>query len=117
MGNKGSDIVTLIMACVIVAMGFYITQHPNNNDYNSFERKIDSLDITISRLETEHIAKDSLLNTYKQELDSINIEKRAVEKEINDIRIFYGKAIRDISKLSTAQLDSFFTARYSHTRL
>lgn len=117
MNRQGTDVVTLILLCVVIVMGGYIYKSHNNTDYSKYERKIDSLDVTISLLEKQQLAKDSLLATYKQELDSLHIEKRATEKEIHDIRQFYGKAIRDINKLSTAQLDSFFTARYNRTRL
>lgn len=115
--KNGFHIVTLILICVILAMGGYIWNSRNDTDYSKYERKIDSLSVAISILELEQLKKDSLLTTYKQELDSLNIEKKATEKEINDIRQFYGKAIRDIGKLSVVQLDSFFTARYNSTRL
>lgn len=117
MEKQKTDVVTLVLLCTVILLGGYIFKSHNTSDYSEYERKIDSLDVAISILEEEQLVKDSLLTTYKQELDSLHIEKRATEKEINDIRQFYGKAIRDINKLSTAQLDSFFTARYNRTRL
>lgn len=117
MEKQKTDVVTLVLLCAVILLGGYVYKSRNTTDHSKYEQKIDSLDIAISMLEKEQLIKDSLLNTYKQELDSLHIEKRATEKEINDIRLFYGKAIRDINKLSTAQLDSFFTARYNRTRL
>jgi hypothetical protein len=98
-------------------LGGYIWISKPNTNYNEYERKIDSLSVVVSLLELDQAKKDSLLTTYKQELDSLSVEKKATEKEINDIRQFYGKAIRDIGKLSVNQLDSFFTARYNRTGL
>jgi hypothetical protein len=117
MQQNGSNTVTIVLICIIVILGGYIWISKPNTDYSKYERKIDSLSVVVSLLELDQVKKDSLLTTYKQELDSLNIEKKATEKEINDIRQFYGKAIRDIGKLSVAQLDSFFTARYNSTRL
>lgn len=106
------------MLCIVVALGAYIwMSNKPTGDYDVYEDRIDSLNTAISTLEREQYAKDSLLTTYRREFDSLNIELRATEKQINDIRQFYGKAIRDINKFSTTQLDSFFTARYNRTRL
>lgn len=117
MDKSKTDIVTLVLICVVVIMGGYIFKTHNNTNYTTYERKIDSLDVVVSQLEKQQLAKDSALAQYKYQFDSLSIEKKAVEREINDVRQFYSKAIKDIGKLSITQLDSFFTARYDRTRL
>lgn len=117
MEKPRTDIVTLILFCAVILMGGYIYKSRGGTDYTEYERKIDSLDVVVSNLELQQLAKDSALVYYKYQLDSLGIEKKAVEREINDVRQFYSKAIKDIGKLSITQLDSFFTARYNRTRL
>lgn len=117
MERQKTDPVTLVLLCAVVLMGGYIFTSQNGNSRTEYERKIDSLDVVVSNLELQQLAKDSALVYYKYQLDSLGIEKKAVEREINDVRQFYSKAIKDIGKLSITQLDSFFTARYDRTGL
>jgi len=116
--EKGKvDIVTLVLVCLVILLGGYIISSRSHVDYNQSNHRLDSLNQVMSRLQREQLESDSILRMYEMRYQAIELEKQSLSKELEATRQFYGKAIRDIGKLSTAQLDSFFTDRYDRTRL
>ena len=97
-------IVSYVSLCYI-SIPFY------DNQYN---KKIDSLNNVIDRVEKEQIRLDTNISHYNQEMVKVdnNIEKIKSEKTI--INNIYHEKINDVNNYTNDELDSFFTVRYGY---
>lgn len=105
----------IILSTLFVGFMFYSTIKlvgKSNND--DFLLKIDSLNKTIGRIETQQIKLDSNITHYNQEISKIDtsIEKIKTEKTIIN-NIFHEK-INNVNNYTDDQLDSFFAVRYGY---
>lgn len=103
-------IIALLIAVLIITSG---KKEPEVDPYASEKRVIDSLSVLIANLDKEHVKQDSIINSYKIKIESLEYKVDSTKNKITEIRNYYGKKIKDISNYTNAELDSFFTERYS----
>ena len=60
----------------------------------------------------EKIKLNTTLITYQTKIDSLNFQMDSTRQEIANIRIYYGRQIKDITNYTPSELDKFFTNRY-----
>jgi hypothetical protein len=103
-------IIALLIALLIITSG---KNTPEVDPYASEKQVIDSLSGLITNLDKEHIKQDSIINSYKIKIESLEYKVDSTKNKITEIRNYYGKKIKDISNYTNDELDSFFTERYS----
>jgi len=104
----------LILGAIILFL-LWLLLKPVNVDLSKYDKQkieIDSLSQTINRLQKEQKVLDESILKHKNKIDSLDNEIDTTNREIENIRAYYGKKIRDISNYTPSQLDDFFSKRY-----
>jgi len=104
----------LIMGAIILLLLWLLLKPANVNlsKYDKQKQQIDSLSRVISELQKEQIVLDKSIEKHQNIIDSLDNEINNTNKEIADVREYYGKKIRDILNYTPQQLDDFFSKRY-----
>ena len=103
--------VTLsIIILLLVGYIIYTNNKPVSDD--SFKQQIDSLNNKIDSLEEDQLRLDSLIAVYQDSVSILDTKIDSTKQKITEIRAYYGNKIKNISKYTPTQLDSFFTNRY-----
>jgi peptidoglycan hydrolase CwlO-like protein len=104
----------LILGAIILLL-LWILFKPSNVDLSKYDKQkqqIDSLARVITELQKEQLQLDKSIFYHQNKIDSLNNEINNTNKEIADVREYYGKKIRDILNYTPQQLDDFFSKRY-----
>jgi len=80
--------------------------------YDKQKQEIDSLNNVLVNLQKHQLELDKSILFHQNRIDSLNNEISNTNKEIADVREYYGKKIRDILNYTPQQLDDFFSKRY-----
>lgn len=104
----------LIVVLLLVGVILYFTFNYNstNTDANTNKVQIDSLNGVIANLKKYQATQDSLIFVYKGEVKVLDHKIDSTEQNLKNLRIYYGNKIRNASRYTPTQLDSFFTKRY-----
>lgn len=104
---------TVTLSIIILLLIGYIiyTNHQPSSD-NDFKQQIDSLNNKIDSLEEDQLRLDSLIVVYQDSVSILDTKIDSTKQKITEIRAYYGNKIKNISKYTPTQLDSFFTNRY-----
>ena len=97
---------------VLVYFALFNPKTVETSDYAQEKNKIDSLSYVITDLQKEQIKLNTTLITYQTKIDSLNFQMDSTRQEIANIRIYYGRQIKDITNYTPSELDKFFTNRY-----
>jgi len=97
---------------VLIYLALFNTKTVETSDYVQEKQKIDSLSYVITNLQKEQIKLNTTLITYQTKIDSLNFQMDSTRQEIANIRIYYGRQIKDITNYTPSELDKFFTNRY-----
>lgn len=79
---------------------------------NSYDSKIDSLNIELKHIKKDQLILDKKISSYRDSIFIYDSKIDSLSKEITKTRIYYGKKINDIRNYTPSQLDNFFTDRY-----
>lgn len=105
---------TILFILTILCFGgyLYFILSPKIDMAVESQKKIDSLNKTITLIESEQLKLDSHITKYNSEVEQIddNILKIKTEKTI--IREIFHEKIDNVNHYNITQLDSFFTSRY-----
>ncbi len=105
----------LIMGAIILFLLWFVFLKPTKNDsskYDKQKQEIDSLTYIINGLKKEQIELDKSIKFHQTKIDSLDWEIDSTNRQITNIRNYYGKKIRDIANYTPTQLDDFFSKRY-----
>ena len=97
---------------VLVYLALFNPRTVETSTYVQEKQKIDSLSYVITNLQKEQIKLNNTLTTYQTKIDSLNFQIDSTRQEIANIRIYYGRQIKDITNYTPSELDKFFTKRY-----
>ena len=97
---------------VLVYLALFNPRTVETPSYVQEKQKIDSLSYVITNLQKEQIKLNNTLTTYQTKIDSLNFQIDSTRQEIANIRIYYGRQIKDITNYTPSELDKFFTNRY-----
>jgi len=103
------------MGAIILLLLWFVFIQPSPSmvsKYDKQKKEIDSLENNIKKLEQEQIELNKSLTHHQNKIDSLNYQIDITNQELNDVRNYYGKKIRDIANYSPSQLDDFFSKRY-----
>jgi peptidoglycan hydrolase CwlO-like protein len=104
----------LILGAIILLL-LWLLLKPANVDLSKYDKQkqqIDSLSRVITELQKEQLQLDKSIFYHQNKIDSLDNEINNTNKEISDVREYYGKKIRDILNYTPQQLDDFFSKRY-----
>ncbi len=103
----------LILGAIILFL-LWLLLKPVNVDlskYDKQKREIDSLSQIITGLQKEQKILDESILKHQNKIDSLDNEIDTTNQEIENIRAYYGKKIRDIANYTPSQLNDFFSSK------
>lgn len=80
--------------------------------YEKQKQEIERLKTNIDLLKFGQKVLNKQLDQQEHIVDSLNIEIKHTEKELQTTRTYYGNKIKDLTSASNSELDQFFTDRY-----
>jgi len=104
----------LILGAIILLL-LWLLLKPTKVDLSKYDKQkqeIDSLNNVLLNLQKHQLELDKSILFHQNRIDSLNNEISNTNKEIADVREYYGKKIRDILNYTPQQLDDFFSKRY-----
>jgi predicted nucleic acid-binding Zn-ribbon protein len=106
----------LILAAIAVILLGYILITRNFSktvvDNSAYVHKIDSLNSVILDYRTKQLDLDKKIASYELDIKRLDFQIDSAENKIIEIRHYYDKKIKDISRYSASELDDFFSKRY-----
>jgi len=85
---------------------------PVTNKYDKEKKEIERLKGQITLLKFGQKVLNKQLDQQNHIVDSLNIEIKHTEKELQTTRTYYGNKIKDLTSASNTELDQFFSDRY-----
>ena len=82
------------------------------NKYAKQKQEIERLKNNIKVLKFGQQVLNKQLDQQNHIVDSLNIEIKHTEKELQTTRTYYGNKIKDLTSASNSELEQFFTDRY-----
>ena len=80
--------------------------------YEKQKQEIERLKNNIEVLKFGQKVLNKQLDQQNHIVDSLNIEIKHTEKELQTTRTYYGNKIKDLTSASNTELEQFFTNRY-----
>lgn len=80
--------------------------------YEKQKQEIEQLKNNIEVLKFGQKVLNKQLDQQNHIVDSLNIEIKHTEKELQTTRTYYGNKIKDLTSASNSELEQFFTDRY-----
>jgi septal ring factor EnvC (AmiA/AmiB activator) len=105
----------IIGGILLLLLVFLVKCNPkptSTNKYNKEKKEIERLKNHIKLLKVGQYALNKQLDQQNHIVDSLNIEIKHTEKELNQTRTYYGNKIKDLTSASNIELEQFFTDRY-----
>ena len=87
-------------------------KNPVTNKYDKEKKEIERLKGQITLLKFGQNVLNKQLDQQNHIVDSLNIEIKHTEKELQTTRTYYGNKIKDLTSASNTELEQFFTNRY-----
>ena len=75
--------------------------------------KIDSLNLMIKEIELEQKKLDSTIQGYNEKIDEVDNHIGKIKGQKTIVKEIYHEKINSVDKLTTPELDSFFSNRYN----
>ena len=85
---------------------------PQTNKYDKEKKEIERLKGQITLLKFGQKVLNKQLDQQNHIVDSLSIEIKHTEKELQTTRTYYGNKIKDLTSASNTELDQFFSDRY-----
>lgn len=105
----------ILVGCLIIiigVMGYALLRNTSEDVVDSNKKQIDSLNSINISLQKQQQIQDSIIDHYKVEVLNLDHKIDSTENKLKDLRIYYGKKIRNAGSYTPTELDSFFTNRY-----
>ena len=80
--------------------------------YSKEKKEIERLKSQITLLKFGQKVLNKQLDQQNHIVDSLNIEIKHTEKELQQTRTYYGNKIKDLTSASNTELEQFFSDRY-----
>ena len=85
---------------------------PQTNKYDKEKKEIERLRGQITLLKFGQKVLNKQLDQQNHIVDSLSIEIKHTEKELQTTRTYYGNKIKDLTSASNTELEQFFSDRY-----
>ena len=107
---------TIVQVCfgifLLYWLIFFLTPSVKMNEKSV--KKLDSLNSLIKDVEVEQKKLDSLIVSYDEEVDKIELKIDKIKEQKTIIKEYYHEKIITIDAYGRKQLDSFFSKRYQY---
>ncbi len=108
------NISHLIISAIILLLLWFLFK-PTNVDLSKYDKQkeeIKRLKNNIKLLKFNQTVLNKQLTQQNHIVDSLNIELKHTEQELQTTRTYYGNKIKDLTSASNSELEQFFTDRY-----
>jgi septal ring factor EnvC (AmiA/AmiB activator) len=105
----------IIGGILLLLLVFLVKCKPTPTTTNKYEKQkqeIERLKNNIELLKYGQKVLNKQLDQQNHIVDSLNIEIKHTEKELQTTRTYYGNKIKDLTSASNSELEQFFTDRY-----
>ena len=105
----------ILAAIAIILLGYIlITRNFSKTavDNTAYIHKIDSLNSVILDYKTKQLNLNKKIASYELDIKRLDFQIDSAKNKIIEIRHFYDKKIKNISRYSASELDDFFANRY-----
>ena len=113
--TKNHLIFLAIYSLVLIGATWFFTKpKPISNTGLTLpnQQLVDSLSNVVNLLEYRQKEKDSLIQSYREDLVILDVKIKTTKNEITKIKQKYEKEIDNIKRSTVTDLDEFFTNRY-----
>lgn len=100
---------TIVGVCILTFLLFA----DQTKQYEKEKSKIDSLNAVIVGLEVEQIKQDSLINSYKAYINTLDSGINEQKNKISKTKKEYEQKIQNVNGYTPDELNQFFTDRYN----
>jgi len=101
-----------ILLLWLIILAYLKPSQPTVDKYAKEKKKIERLKNNIFLLKEGQRILNKHLDQQNHIVDSLNIEIKHTEKELQTTRTYYGNKIKDLTSASNSELEQFFTDRY-----
>jgi septal ring factor EnvC (AmiA/AmiB activator) len=101
----------ILLLCLILLTYFRPTTPPVNK-YSKEKKEIERLKNNIFLLKEGQKILNKNIDQQNHIVDSLNIEIKHTEQELQTTRTYYGNKIKDLTSASNTELEQFFSDRY-----
>jgi septal ring factor EnvC (AmiA/AmiB activator) len=105
----------IIGGILLLLLVFLVKCEPTpqqTNKYDKEKKEIERLRGQITLLKFSQKVLNKQLDQQNHIVDSLSIEIKHTEKELQTTRTYYGNKIKDLTSASNTELDQFFSDRY-----
>ena len=108
------NISHLIIGAIILFLLWFLFKPTNvdSSKYDKQKEEIKRLKNNIKLLKFGQTVLNKQLTQQNHIVDSLNIELKHTEQELQTTRTYYGNKIKDLTSASNSELEEFFTDRY-----
>lgn len=96
----------ILFFILLLVISYVAKQHIN--------KKIDSLNLTIDRIEKQQIKLDTNIAHYNQEIVNVDKNIGKIKSDKTIINNLYHEKITNVDNYTDNELDSFFAVRYGY---
>lgn len=104
--------IFMVVTITIVIYSLFFNITPNLEKKLETEKKIDSLNLTIKKIELEQKKLDTLIEDYNKKIVKYDENIQKIKSQKNVIKEIYYEKINSVSGYNHNQVDSFFSNRY-----
>ena len=112
--NRHTLLVVLGSAVTIFLLIWaLIAQHRASLRAAEGDEKLHQYELQVERLKGEMVAQDCTISAGTRQIDMLNLQIEKQQRDLRVIRYQYDQKIRNISRYTPTELDSFFASRYN----
>ena len=105
----------IIGGILLLLLVFLVKCKPTPTSTNKYDKQKQEIERLKNRIELLKFGQQVLNKQLDQQnhiVDSLNIEIKHTEKELQQTRTYYGNKIKDLTSASNTELEQFFSDRY-----
>lgn len=105
----------IIGGILLLLLVFLVKCKPTTSPTNKYDKQKQEIERLKNRIELLKFGQQVLNKQLDQQnhiVDSLNIEIKHTEKELQQTRTYYGNKIKDLTSASNTELEQFFSDRY-----
>jgi septal ring factor EnvC (AmiA/AmiB activator) len=105
----------IIGGILLLLLVFLVKCKPTPTSTDKYDKQKQEIERLKNRIELLKFGQQVLNKQLDQQnhiVDSLNIEIKHTEKELQQTRTYYGNKIKDLTSASNTELEQFFSDRY-----
>lgn len=113
MKNNWHKILILLLVVFLIGWVVFVITPKFESD-EDYKKKIEAFTATIKTLTDNNVKLQQTLNSHLQKIEEIDENINNLKNQETVIKEIYYEKIKNVDKLTVAELDSFFAKRYGN---